>query len=237
MPEDPDAIGAARALVTEWFPDARCAWLGGSIVLGQGTPGSDLDITVLLPGPPAPFRDSRRFDGWPVELFVHTESSLAHYVDREVASGRPTLARLVGRSRVLVDADGSGAGWQARCAELLDAGPPELDPETHSSLRYAVTDLLDDLVHARSPHEALVTAALLADEAVRLLLAGERHWWAAASGWPGSSRTWTQTGARRGRRATRTPSGRRPRETPTPWWRSAATCSHATAAPSSRVID
>lgn len=177
MPERPEAVAAARSLVTQWFPGARAAWLGGSVVQGQATAGSDLDITVLLPGPPAPFRDSRRFNGWPVELFVHTDTSLAHYVDREVASGRPTLARLVGRSRILVDADGSGADRQARCAELLDAGPAELDPETHASLRYTVTDLLDDLVHARSHHEALVTATLLADEAARLLLAGERHWW------------------------------------------------------------
>jgi hypothetical protein len=175
--ERPDAVHAARSLVTQWFADARSAWLGGSVVLGQATPGSDLDVTVLLPGPPAPFRDSRSFAGWPVELFVHTETSLAHYVDREVTSGRPTLARLVGRSKIVVDTDGVGARWQARCAELLDAGPPEPDPDTHASLRYAVTDLLDDLVHPRSAHEALVTATLLADEAARLLLTGERHWW------------------------------------------------------------
>jgi hypothetical protein len=171
------AVADARAAVAEWFPECRAAWLGGSVVRGMATAGSDLDITVLLEGPPAPFRDSRRYAAWPVELFVHTETSLAHYVDRETTSGRPTLARLVGHSLILADTDGTGAEWRTRCAELLDAGPGELDPETHASLRYAVTDLVDDLVHARSAHEALVTATLLADEAARLLLAGERHWW------------------------------------------------------------
>ena len=78
MPDVRGAVADARALVAQWFPEARAAWLGGSVVLGSATPGSDLDVTVLLPGPPAPFRDSRRYRGGPVELCVHTETALGH---------------------------------------------------------------------------------------------------------------------------------------------------------------
>ena len=173
----PDAVADARALVAEWFPAARAAWLGGSVVRGGATTGSDLDVTVLLAGPPAPMRDSRRYAAWPVELFVHTETSLDHYVTRDVESGRPTMPRLVGHSVVLVDTDGSGARLQARCAALLEAGPRPLTGDDLASARYAVTDLLDDLVHAVDSHEQLVTATLLADRAAQLLLRGARHWW------------------------------------------------------------
>ena len=177
MPDPAHAVTDAGRLVEEWFPHARAAWLGGSVVGGGATSGSDLDVTVLLAGPPAPMRDSRRYAAWPVELFVHTETSLRHYVERDVAGGRPTMARLVGRSVVLVDTDGSGLEWQERCAELLAAGPPPLEGDDLASARYAVTDLLDDLVHAHDPHEQLVTATLLADTAAQLLLRGGRHWW------------------------------------------------------------
>ncbi len=170
------AVDDARALVAAWFPEARAAWLGGSVVLGAATPGSDLDVTVLLPGHPAPFRDSRRYRGWPVELFVHTETSLEHYLRRDVSGGRPVMPRLVGRSVVVADTDGSGARWQQAAHALLTAGPPELTSDERASLRYAVTDLLDDVTHAHDAHERLVSATLLADEAARLLLRGAGHW-------------------------------------------------------------
>lgn len=174
---NPDrAVADARAAVTEWFPECRAAWLGGSVVRGMATEGSDLDITVLLGGPPAPFRDSRRYAAWPVELFVHSEPSLEAYIGREVAGRRPTLPRLVGESVVLVDQDGSGTRWQRHCGDLLRAGPSPLTDDDRASMRYAVTDLLDDLTHARDTAERLATAALLAEEAQRLLLLGEQHW-------------------------------------------------------------
>jgi hypothetical protein len=177
VPDIEHAVDDARALVDRWFPDARAAWLGGSVVLGNATPGSDLDVTVLLPGPPAPYRNSRRYHGWPVELFVHTETSLDFYVRRDVAEGRPTMPRLVGRSEVLLDTDGSGARWQAVARGLLSAGPPPLAGDDLASLRYAVTDAMDDVTHAHDSHERLVTAMMLADEAARLLLRGAGHWW------------------------------------------------------------
>ncbi len=177
MPEVGTAVEDARALVAHWFPEARASWLGGSVVLGSATPGSDLDVTVLLPGPPAPFRDARRYRGWPVELFVHTETSLGHYMRRDVRAGRPTMARLVGHSVVLSDADGSGAQWRQTAQMLLAAGPPALTGDELASLRYAVTDLLDDVTHAHDAHERLVGSALLAEESAHLLLHGAGHWW------------------------------------------------------------
>lgn len=177
MPEVALAVEDAKALVVQWFPEARAAWLGGSVVLGQATPGSDLDVTVLLPGPPAPYRHSRRFRGWPVELFVHTETSLGRYVRREVAAGRPVLARLVGSSEILLDTDGSAAQWQATARRLLEAGPPRLTGDDLATLRYAVTDGVDDVTHAHDAHERLVTATVLADDSAHLLLHGAGHWW------------------------------------------------------------
>nr|WP_246462109.1 nucleotidyltransferase domain-containing protein [Nocardia transvalensis] len=66
----------AEELVRDRFPDARAAWLGGSTATGTATATSDLDITVLLAGPPAPYRESLLYRDRPVELFVQTEASL-----------------------------------------------------------------------------------------------------------------------------------------------------------------
>ena len=103
----PDAVDAARALVGDHFPDARQAWLAGSVVSGGATATSDLDITVLMTQT-EPRRESLLHQGWRTELFVHTESSVRHFVAKDRARRRPTMARLVATGIPLVDGDGDG---------------------------------------------------------------------------------------------------------------------------------
>ncbi|MEG8182705.1 nucleotidyltransferase domain-containing protein [Nocardia terpenica] len=83
----------ARHLVRERFPQARAAWLGGSSVTGNTTATSDLDVTVLLAGPPAPYRESLHHGDRPVELFVQTEETLEFFQAGERARRRPTTLR------------------------------------------------------------------------------------------------------------------------------------------------
>ncbi len=171
----PDPVDTARRAVAEWFPEALAAWVGGSVASGHSTATSDLDITVLLPGPPAPYRDSRRFAGWPVELFVHTAASLAHYRAKDVARRQPAMMRLVGES-VDVDVDGSGAALQEDCRRQLVAGPPTLTAAEVESERYRISDLVDDLTGVTDPLERAAIATTLWDAALRLLLGGEGRW-------------------------------------------------------------
>ena len=90
----PPAEEAARALVTERYPDAVQAWLAGSLARGRRTPTSDLDITVLLDEVEV-HRETIEYAGWPVELFVHTAASIEFFVAKDLARRHPTMARLV----------------------------------------------------------------------------------------------------------------------------------------------
>ncbi|GAB3590709.1 nucleotidyltransferase domain-containing protein [Angustibacter peucedani] len=175
-PDRPEPVDAARSLVAQRFPDALAAWLGGSVVRGDASPTSDLDVTVLLPGPPAPYRDSTHHEGWPAELFVHTEASLVHYRGTDQDRRQPTIQRLVGESLVLVDPSGRGAELQAAARAEIAAGPRPLSPDELASARYAVTDQLDDLVGARDDDERLAVAVLLMAEVGALALTGRRRW-------------------------------------------------------------
>lgn len=171
-----NAIADARRCVGEWFPDAQAAWLGGSIVRGDATATSDLDITVLLTGPPAPFRDTRRFEAWPVELFVHTDASLAHYRAQDLVRRQPTLMRLVGESVVLLDRDGAGVRLQEDCLRQLAAGPGAMPHNEVDVLRYAVTNLVDDLTPDVDPRERTAVVTLLWSSAAGLVLAAHGRW-------------------------------------------------------------
>jgi predicted nucleotidyltransferase len=165
----------ARQLVLELYPEARAAWLGGSVVRGDASPTSDLDITVLLDGPPAPRRKSLEYGGWPVELFVHTEKSLRYFADKDQLRRQPTMMRLVGESVVLVDTDGSGARLQQEGLAEVAAGPEPLSVEELNQMRYGITDMLDDLVGA-TDDVRLAISSVLWQEAARLLLTGSGHW-------------------------------------------------------------
>jgi predicted nucleotidyltransferase len=169
------AVVATR-LVRQRFPAARAAWLGGSVAARRSTPTSDLDITVLLDGPPAPFRTSDVAEGWPVEFFVQTEQSLQRFCELDRARRRPTTMRLVGSSIVLIDRDGIGQQLQAVLHQLdLDGPAPTAEHELEGK-RYVITDLLADLAAARADDEALVVAAALVHEVGDFVLAAKRRW-------------------------------------------------------------
>jgi hypothetical protein len=169
------AVAAARRLVEERFPEARAAFLGGSVVLGGATATSDLDITVLqVEG--VPYRESLQYDGWPVELFVHTVGSVRHYVTKDRERRRPTMARLVSAGVVLLDRDGSGAAVAAECAHAVAAGPAPLADGERDALRYALTDLLDDLGGGGDPHLLTAVAVQTWQSAAELRLALGQRW-------------------------------------------------------------
>ncbi len=177
-----DAEAIARRLVGQRFPDARTAWLGGSVVRGDATDRSDLDITVLLPGPPAPYRDSLWYAGWPVELFVHTQGSLALYRQKDQDRRQPTIMRLVGESIILLDTDGIGASLQRECVAEVAAGPTPWSRDDLDSARYGVTDLLTDLEGSTDDDERSAISSVLWQDAARLLLAATGSWTAFGKG-------------------------------------------------------
>jgi hypothetical protein len=172
---DQDPVDDASALVAQMFPRAGWAVLAGSVLTAQRTPGSDLDIVVVLPtdDPQAPQRISRHFRGWPVELFIHDDRTLNHYLAKEVPQRKPTLHRLVANGVALI---GDPASWQVRCAGVLADGPPPLSAQERELGRYGLTDLLDDLVHAIDPGERSVIAVTAWTTAAEQMLAFADRW-------------------------------------------------------------
>ncbi|MEV6286703.1 nucleotidyltransferase domain-containing protein [Kribbella sp. NPDC051770] len=150
-----DPLETTRRLAAELFPTAIWVLLSGSVLTSARTAGSDLDIVVLLPDgtPGAPRRESLEYDGWPVELFVHDSASLPHYLAKDLPGRRPALHRMVALGTPIV---GDPSEHQAAALAALEAGPPALAQPELDSLRYALTDLLDDLTHAPADEQAVI---------------------------------------------------------------------------------
>ncbi len=177
-----DPVADARALILERFPGALAAFLGGGVLSARRTATSDLDIVVLLDGPPAPYRESLRWRGWPVELFVHDLSSIELWFGLDTARRKANLARMVAEGARLTDRDGTAARITERARSVLAVGPPPLSGPELELRRYGLTDLLDDLAGSIDTGEtAFICRDVLVQTAeLAVLLAGS---WLGSGKW------------------------------------------------------
>ncbi|MEO3796254.1 cupin domain-containing protein [Nonomuraea sp. B10E15] len=172
-----DPVTDARALVEEMFPGALYAFVGGSVLTERRTSTSDLDVVVVLDGLAAPYRESLRWRGWPVEMFVHSETSLHAYFDKDFGRRRPSLARMCAEGAVLADRTGGRASdLQSALGERLAAGPGGLTPDQAERARYVLSDLLDDLAGVTDAGEQAFIRWEVVQEAARTALGVGRRW-------------------------------------------------------------
>jgi hypothetical protein len=177
-----DAIADARALVGERFPAARAAFLGGGVLSSRRTPTSDLDIVVVIDGPPAPYRESLRWRGWPAEIFVQDMAVIGAWFAKDAARRKPSLARMCSDGEILVDADGTAGVVRDQALAVLAAGPPVADQAELDQRRYGLTDLLDDLAGSTDPAETMIICWHVFEQTAELalLLAGS---WLGGAKW------------------------------------------------------
>ena len=134
----------------------------GSIVRGEGTAFSDLDLVVVHESLPCAYRESILFEGLPVEAFVHDPETLRYFfleVDRP--SGVPSLPQMIVEGVEIPNPTDVSRSLKAFAASVIAVGPPPLTPAQHRQRRYAVTDILDDLRAPRSDDELKATGTQL----------------------------------------------------------------------------
>lgn len=170
--QQPDV--AARDLVRQQFPNAVLAVLAGSAAAGLATDTSDLDIVVVLDGPPAPYRETLRHDGWIVEVFAHTPDSLTEFYASERTLGHSTLAHMLTTGLVLTDTTDGALRRDAQA--VIDAGPEPLTDADRDRRRYMLTADLDDLTDATDPGERAAIAAHVVGQATDLYLRANGQW-------------------------------------------------------------
>lgn len=163
------AVEAALAVVERECPTCLAAFLAGSVVRGEATATSDLDIMVIVPEGSPTYRESFRAFDWPVEVFVHTLSVHRQFAAKEVARRRPSTSMMDCEGIILRDVDGLASQLKQEACTLVQQGPPALTASELALARYGISDLMDDLAEARAG-EALLIAAQLAEASANLIL-------------------------------------------------------------------
>ncbi|MCG7343179.1 nucleotidyltransferase domain-containing protein [Sporosarcina sp. ACRSL] len=169
------AIFAAKRFVDEYFPHCQAAVLAGSVVRGEETPTSDLDIVVFDDLLTEAYRESRIEYNWPIEVFAHTLTSYKTYFRSDAERARPSLPRMVAEGIVLKDS-GILATIKNEAAELLNEGPLPWSEQTLMMKRYMLTDALGDFLGTQNEAEALFIANTLAESIHEFVLRTNGHW-------------------------------------------------------------
>ncbi|HVN00002.1 MAG TPA: nucleotidyltransferase domain-containing protein [Caulobacteraceae bacterium] len=172
---------AARVLCAR-YPEALCGLAAGSLIRGEGTEGSDLDLIVLFAALPNARRESFVFEGLPVDAFIHDPETLDWTLSEEVRGGRPAMIHMVGRSRVVGPEPEPGRAWRARAQRLHRAGPAPLTDERRDLLRYHIADRVWDLRDPRPSEQVVAIGFWLYDPLAELILRS-RGAWGASGKW------------------------------------------------------
>ena len=151
-------------------------FLGGSVMRGEATPTSDLDIVVVYERLPNAYREAFVYGGWPVEAFVHDVGTLAEFFESDRRRGVPALLSMVWEGVEVPEASEFSAGLKRSARELLEAGPPPWDEEELTLRRYRLTDWVDDMRYPRSAEELVATGAWLYQDAAEFYFRTRGLW-------------------------------------------------------------
>lgn len=170
------ALRIAQQTLVCRFNGAACAIVAGSIMRGEGTIGSDIDLVVIYRQLDAAWRESFIEAGVPVEAFVHDPATLGWFIKQDTDLGYPVMAHMMATGRAIGTDAAFAKTLQAAAAEMLTRGPPPLTGQRRDGFRYIITDLLEDLRGERSATETRAIAANLYQSLADLTLLGRGTW-------------------------------------------------------------
>ncbi|PSJ57663.1 nucleotidyltransferase domain-containing protein [Pseudaminobacter soli (ex Li et al. 2025)] len=170
------AMEVARKCLETRFIGARYLFATGSILRGQGTSFSDIDLVVVFPKLERAWRESFILDGFPVEAFVHDSQTLAYYMEKDVEGGCPTMLSMVATGAIVGPSLKTALAIQTGARRALAEGPRPLAGPAYDTMRYLLSDLADDLRGDRPGDEIAAIAALLYPLLIDFILIGRGQW-------------------------------------------------------------
>jgi len=184
MSQDMDEL---KSLITrlhaDKYPDADVIFLAGSVLRGEGTKTSDLDIVVVYESVSNAYRDSYFYSGWPVEAFVHDPQTFKYFIQKvDGPTGVPSLAAMVSEGIELPSATALSHRIKDLANDVLQAGPAQWSAKEMDNSRYLISDHIEDLREPRSQSEMYAVA-------IQLYSAISNHYFRSKGLWSAKGKT------------------------------------------------
>lgn len=185
-----ELIRVTAEIYSRRYPQAEVIFLAGSVVRGESTSTSDLDLVVVFEHLPCAYRESYFYENWPIEAFVHDPQTLNYFfrhVDRPM--GVPSLARMVAEGIEVPAANEFTRFLKQLAHSVLKEGPPIWSQQDIDSSRFGITDLVEDIKDPRSVQEMYAIATLLYPALADHYLRSQNIWSAKGKAIPRSLQT------------------------------------------------
>lgn len=166
---------AAEKFMFKHFPECQAALLAGSVVRGEATVTSDLDIIIFDKRFESSYRESLIEFGWHIEVFVHNLNSYKVFFESDCKRARPSLPRMVLEGNIIKD-EGIIESIKKEAQQLIDEGPEKWSEETITTKRYFITDALADFIGCSNRAEQLFIANTLAEMVSEFVLRTNGRW-------------------------------------------------------------
>jgi hypothetical protein len=170
-----EAMGATERIIQQYYSSCDAALLAGSVVRGEATTTSDLDLVIFDNKVPSSYRESFYESDWPVEAFVHNWNSYKDFFKKDCKRGMPSMPRMVVEGQVVKE-DSRLRKVKQEARHLLDQGPIPWSKSTIDEKRYFLTDALDDLIGCTDRGEEIYIAGKLAEQVSEFYLRVNRQW-------------------------------------------------------------
>lgn len=170
-----EPVVAAQKFINKYFPACDGALLAGSVVRGEATESSDLDIVVFDQTISISYRESLIDFDWCIEVFVHNLNSYQAFFESDRKRARPSLPQMVSEGIVLRDTGIIGP-IKTEAKKLLSEGPVKWSIETIQMKRYFITDTLDDFIGCNDRAEEIFIANALAELSSEFVLRTNNRW-------------------------------------------------------------
>jgi predicted nucleotidyltransferase len=170
-----DPNKAAELFILNHYPNCHGALLAGSVVRGEATETSDLDIVIFDKDIKSAYRESVIEFGWNIEVFVHNLTSYKEFFKSDCERARPSLPNMISEGIVLRDSE-IMAQIKQEAKHLLEKGPEEWSAETIRMKRYFNTDVLDDFIGSTIREEEIFIANTMAELVCEFVLRSNRKW-------------------------------------------------------------
>jgi hypothetical protein len=176
-------VSAAKDLFETRYQGADAVLVAGSVVRGEASSHSDLDLVVIFPSVRAAYRESFTHMGWPVEAFIHDLETLRYFIYRiDQPQGSSTLCEMVKEGLEVPNACKATQQAKTLALEVLQQGPPALSFEEIEDRRYHISELVDDLRDPRNRHELNAAAARVYHELADFYCRSRGGWTSAGKG-------------------------------------------------------
>ena len=165
----------ATAFINRHFSNCTAALLAGSVVRGEETTTSDLDIVIFDRNLSSSYRQSVVYAGWPIEVFVHSLTSYKQFFKSDCERAIPSMPKMVSEGIPLKN-NKMIIKVKEEANELLKKGPKKWSTETIIIKRYFLTDLLDDFKGCINPTEGIFIAQAISIALSEFVLRVNQKW-------------------------------------------------------------